>query len=177
MTTLIVDCVRCIMHEIQTGSLASVIGDPLRSAEERRVMLIVRGISRWLFMEQELFCVIGLDPLKGLDWLIVIEAVRKIVGGHVTRTQIRKSKILFNERKKAARLVDLVRNVVVAGIRGNDEKRDTKAKTHFIDLRRIDMVIPAAPIIPRDKDRRGIPELTGADFIYDGRNPIGSFVS
>jgi hypothetical protein len=55
---------------------------------ERKGLLIVLGISRWFLVEQELFRVIGLDSLQGLDRLLVIEAVRKIVGGHVTGTQI-----------------------------------------------------------------------------------------
>jgi hypothetical protein len=46
----------------------------------------------------------------------------------------------------------VVRDVASAGVRRDDQKRDAEAQTHLVDLGRIDVIVPATPIIPSNDD-------------------------
>ena len=41
----------------------------------------------------------------------------------------------------------------MAGIGRDDDERNTKPEAHGVDLGRIDMVVPASPVVPGDEDR------------------------
>ena len=53
----------------------------------------------------------------------------------------------------------------MASIGRDDDERNTKPEAHGVDLGRIDMVVPASPVVPGDEDRSRVPEGTGADGV------------
>ena len=116
------------------------------------------------------------DYLKTDRFLPVVETVADAgrarvlitVGGSAEQRQIER---LLYEPLNAGELVLRVRNVVRLGVRRNDDARHAKTQAFEVELRRRRVVVPPAPLVPRDDDGRVVPVLTLANRVDDGGHP------
>src|SRR3974390_2575227 len=101
----------------------------------------------------------GVDGLKRQWRLIEIEAVGEIVGGlSIGVAERSESESSFDQIQDAAEIVVHVRNVLCLGVWRNDDQRHAKtidiarspagAIVHDFGWRHV--IVPAAPIVPRD---------------------------
>src|SRR5579863_488669 len=65
-----------------------------------------------------------------------------------------------------------MRNVPGGRICRNDDERHPESQLVGIVSLRLDVVVPATPIIPRNKDRRVVPILRLSDGVDDACNPV-----
>ena len=56
-------------------------------------------------------------------------------------------------------------------VRRDDDARYTEAEAYPIGLRRRNVVVPAAPVVPQNEDRRVVPVLALADAVDDRGDP------
>ena len=94
----------------------------------------------------------------------VVEAIAHVVRGSGARVQRRQTERRLAETDEADVRMLLVRDVGGLRVRAEDEARDAvavaelRAVAPLLHLRRIDVVGPAAPVVPRDEDRGLVPE-------------------
>src|SRR5450755_1400076 len=103
--------------------------------------------------------------------LRVIERIRHVVGCRIAYAERCKPESLLGIAQDAAELVLVVRNVPMFGVRRDHDQRHTKTETVGIDLRRSHVIVPTAPIIPRDEDRGAVPTRALSDGIDHRADP------
>ena len=78
---------------------------------------------------------------------------------------------VLGEAQDARRLVLHVRDVALLGVRRDDEQRHAEAQAVVVFVRRRDVVVEAAPVVPLHEDRGRIPELALADGVDESGDP------
>ena len=69
---------------------------------------------------------------------------------------------LFHVAQEAAGLVRHVGDVAALRVRPDDDDRHAEAEAHVVGLRRGNVVVEAAPVVPRDEDGGRVPVLGSA---------------
>ena len=106
-------------------------------------------------------------------WGAQIERVgRDRVGARIGRGQPRQAERVFREAQHRTELVLDVRDVAFLGIRRDDQQGDAKPEAVVVFVRRSDVIVEAAPIVPHDEDHRRVPKLALADGVDDRRDPL-----
>ncbi len=88
------------------------------------------------------------DGAVGLGGLGVVEAVGEVVGGDVALAEVGEVEGFFGVAEKSGELVGGVGDVAVAGVGGDDDEGDAEAEAHGVDDGRVDVVVPASPVVP-----------------------------
>src|SRR5581483_2147584 len=103
--------------------------------------------------------------------LMEIEVAVEAGGARVGRPQTAQSETVLDEPDDASELVTFMVHDVLPRVRGYDQHRNAHAQTLIVNLRRRDMVVKPAPVVPKHDDGRRVPILTIADGVYRLRDP------
>src|SRR5579863_8147806 len=96
-----------------------------------------------------------------------VETVQRRGCAFVGLMQRRKAKSRFDELQKAAEFVLRVIHVARLRVWRDAEQRHAETESFAIELRRRHVVVPSAPIVPRDEDGRRGPQGALSDRIDD----------
>ena len=68
--------------------------------------------------------------------------------------------VVFDELHVRIVTEHLMVDVTAARVRTDDDTGHADAVTVFVDLRRRNVIVESAPVVPREKDRRAVPVRT-----------------
>src|ERR1700722_15793795 len=158
-----------------------------KSSRKSSASVIVGSDERGALVEKSGRRIARRDGAETPWCLRKVEAIENARGSRVgvaarRRADGRQVEYLFDELQNAAELVLRVRYVAGAEtvsdarVGGNDDAGHANAEPAKIELRWRHIVVPAAPVVPKNDDRRRVPVRAAADRIDDRGHPRGTGV-